>query len=330
MKSICDGNEKKWPAPGSNTQGSGATDLDQKSSTHKFTCTEKSYETYASLPLNLSLPNKRRKEMPSKNLVQALLEVDNLESTVRLDGLALDEVKDTWKKLAQIGDEIVQKLVEWTRQLPFYDELATDTFTRLLEQNWSQLVLISVSYYICNHLDNSEQQQRGNRPRWSFADWRHNLCLLTRRISDIMGRTLSAQLHFTELVANFQKLKLSAEAYVCLKAVVLLQGYSSTLRLPYSPCLGTGPSDLKTGLIQDKVVKILHIHLSQLDSEANLSQVFTWLASLQTVSSVLLQCKMLYVPFLLGKYIFDLANSCFSGQFADIQISSKYLFVMLS
>jgi hypothetical protein len=40
----------------------------------------------------------------------------------------------------QIGDEIVEQLVEWTKMLPFYSELPVEVHTHLLTHRWAELV----------------------------------------------------------------------------------------------------------------------------------------------------------------------------------------------
>lgn len=55
----------------------------------------------------------------------------------------------------------------------------------------------------------------------------------------------------------------------------------------------------KVTLLQDQFIKILRIHLSQAELIAKLTDILAWLPSLHSVASVLLQSKMLYVPFLL-------------------------------
>lgn len=44
------------------------------------------------------------------------------------------------QRLSHIGDEIVEQLVEWTKMLPFYNELPVEVHTHLLTQRWAELV----------------------------------------------------------------------------------------------------------------------------------------------------------------------------------------------
>ena len=57
----------------------------------------------------------------------------------------------------------------------------------------------------------------------------------------------------------------------------------------------------KVAIIQEQFVKALQIHLSQCVNGPRLSDILTWLTMLHQSSSVLLQSKMFYVPFLICK-----------------------------
>ncbi len=87
-----------------------------------------------------------------KNLIQELIENDHLEELIHLKGLRPESYGDPCQRLSKIGDEIVEKLVEWTKHLPFYNELPVDVHTQLLSKRWAELVLLSTCYYSCNYL----------------------------------------------------------------------------------------------------------------------------------------------------------------------------------
>uniref|UniRef100_A0A915NW41 NR LBD domain-containing protein n=1 Tax=Meloidogyne floridensis TaxID=298350 RepID=A0A915NW41_9BILA len=57
----------------------------------------------------------------------------------------------------------------------------------------------------------------------------------------------------------------------------------------------------KVSIIQEQFVKALQIHLSQCEDGPRLSDILNWLPMLRTVSLVLLNSKMFYVPFLICK-----------------------------
>lgn len=51
------------------------------------------------------------------------------------------------QRLSHIGDEIVEQLVEWTKMLPFYNELPVEVHTHLLTQRWAELVCFFLIYF---------------------------------------------------------------------------------------------------------------------------------------------------------------------------------------
>lgn len=58
--------------------------------------------------------------------------------------------------LSHIGDEIVEKLVVWTKKLPFYEELPVEVHTQLLSKRWSELVLLSACQYAMQARENGD------------------------------------------------------------------------------------------------------------------------------------------------------------------------------
>ena len=49
--------------------------------------------------------------------------------------------------LCTLGDEIVNKLVTWTKQLPFYQEIPVEVHSSLLTNKWHELLLLMTSAY---------------------------------------------------------------------------------------------------------------------------------------------------------------------------------------
>ncbi|KHJ40927.1 zinc finger, C4 type [Trichuris suis] len=255
-------------------------------------------------------------------LLDDLVERDQLESLICLQCPVSEKCHDASSRLTQIGEEIVRKLVQWTRNLPFYNDLPTEVFTALLEQNWPQIVLLSTTFYLYNR----SQTEDASSLDWSFADYKFNLRVLSKRISDALGKRVPEELveaeagmlvkEFTHLVESFRRLKLSRHAYVCLKVITLFQGkqapHPSLFRVQPLHA-GQMAADPQMNYFQEHLIKLLHIQLSQNDSSSSLGQVLTWLPRLQNVSNILLQCRMLYVPFMLSQpepVIRDPANAC--------------------
>ena len=93
---------------------------------------------------------KKEKYDECLRLIQELIDCDDFEdiSTLRDVTDLLDhsnsELSD---KLCRIGDRIVFKLVQWTRRLPFYDELPVELHTRLLTNKWHELLVLTTSAF---------------------------------------------------------------------------------------------------------------------------------------------------------------------------------------
>lgn len=273
-----------------------------------------------------------RSPLPSqnKNLIQELIEIDHIERLINLKGLRIvhklescssDSTTPACQRLSRIGDEIVEQLVEWTKMLPFYHELPVEVHTHLLTQRWAELVLLSACFYAASTRNGNQDclpvssTTVEENEEVSFVDSTINIQLLQKRLSAVMGKYIPLE-HvmkeasplvekFTALLHSFSRLKITLEAYVCLKAITLLH---------YTPpsCDESLGSDMKqsmmrsvyirkVSIIQDQFVKALQIHLSQHENGARLTDILTWLPMLHSASSVLLHSKMFYVPFLICK-----------------------------
>lgn len=253
--------------------------------------------------------------LPSgKKLIKELVEMDCLDRLINLRGLRINpstncDIAPACKRLTRIGDEIVEQLVEWTKTLPFFDELPVEAHTHLLTQRWAELVLLSAGYYACSVFtpDSPDTTQMiDETDEISFTNEQVNLRLLQNRLSLVLGKEIPFEhvskeagvlVHqFTLLLKSFSNLKVSPEAYVCIKAITLLH-------LSADSTLDKTIID-KVNTLQDHFVKTLQIHLHQPGEDSqttSLAQILEWLPELRKASSVLLHSKMFYVPFLLCK-----------------------------
>ena len=97
--------------------------------------------------------------------------------------------------------------------------------------------------------------------------------------------------HFTALFCSFERLQITREAYVCLKAITILHckseseiGQAQHLAPPAS---GDDMAAIqiqlidtqKVQVIQEQFVKALQIHLSQFEDGPKLSEIFSWSVS---------------------------------------------------
>uniref|UniRef100_A0AAF5Q5Y9 NR LBD domain-containing protein n=1 Tax=Wuchereria bancrofti TaxID=6293 RepID=A0AAF5Q5Y9_WUCBA len=204
--------------------------------------------------------------------------------------------------------------------LPFYHDLPVEVHTHLLTQRWAELVLLSACFYAAStRLPNQDSlpvssTTTEDSEEVSFVDSSVNLQLLQKRLCAIMGKHIPLE-HvnkeasplvekFTALLHSFSRLKITLEAYVCLKAITLLHYAPHSCdetAIDVKESIVRSVYVRKVSLIQDQFVKALQIHLSQRENGARLTDILTWLPMLHSASSVLLHSKMFYVPFLICK-----------------------------
>ncbi|MCP9263021.1 Hormone receptor 4 [Dirofilaria immitis] len=272
-----------------------------------------------------------RSPLPShnKNLIQELIEIDQIEKLINLKGLRMaqelesrisDSTIPACQRLSRIGDEIVEQLVEWTKMLLFYHELPVEVHTHLLTQRWAELVLLSACFYAASTRTSYQESlpvsstTTEDSEEISFIDSSINLQLLQKRLCAVMGKHIPLE-HvnkeasplvekFTALLHSFSRLKITLEAYVCLKAITLLHYTPHSCdetAIDLKESMVRSVYIRKVSIIQDQFVKALQIHLSQHENGARLTDILTWLPMLHSASSVLLHSKMFYVPFLICK-----------------------------
>jgi len=221
------------------------------------------------------------------------------------------------ERLSHIGDEIVEHLVEWTKMLPFYSELPVEVHTQLLTQRWAELVLLSTCFFAyCTTVDICafSTKNRNDEEPASDMDIGRNLQLLQTRLSAVMDKEIPLAhvtreagplvTEFTQLLQSFGQLKITHEAYVCLKAITILY-YSPPASVDASASPAANLHEKyarKVLIIQEQFVKALQIHLSQCENGPRLSEILSWLPKLHSASAVLTSSKMFYVPFLICKF----------------------------
>lgn len=123
-----------------------------------------------------------------------MIEIDRLDQLINLRGLRIRSEEQNLadnsspsQRLSKIGDEIVEQLVEWTKALPFYNDLSVEIHTILLTQRWAELVLLSACFYA--HCTASESSSDSDS-EVSFTNPETNLRLLQRRLSAVMNKEI--------------------------------------------------------------------------------------------------------------------------------------------
>ena len=125
------------------------------------------------------------------------------------------------------------KLVEWTRRLPFYEEIPVELHTRLLTNKWHELLVLTTSAYQAIYgtqkLGTTHADGSTAKPHQEVST---NLVTLQTCLTSMMGRPITMdQLRqdvgtmvekITKVITSFRNFQLSKQEYVCLKVVAML------------------------------------------------------------------------------------------------------------
>ncbi|CAM1321399.1 Hr4 (predicted) [Pycnogonum litorale] len=259
----------------------------------------------------------RDRQMPidqAMSVINQLIECDDFEEIATLQNIQdlLDNFSDLSQKLCQIGDNIVYRLVQWTKRLPFYAELPVAVHTQMLTHKWHELLVLTTSAYQSIHGGVSTSLSghpaavlagSGDSASIEFQqEVSTNLCTLQTCLSSMMGRPITMdQLRqevglmvekITHVTSVFRKLKLCMEEYVCLKVIDMLS-----------------QEDTKT---HQELEQIRERYLASLRSfvdnryphqPTRFHDLLLCLPEVQSAAALLLQSKMFYVPFLLNSTI---------------------------
>lgn len=200
-------------------------------------------------------------------IIGQLIDCDDFEDIATLKNMdeLLDNKADLSQKLCQIGDNIVYKLVQWTKRLPFYNELPVAVHTQLLTHKWHELLVLTTSAYqaingVCDRDGAGGTTGNGGNPMDAVhhdmdfpQEVSSNLSCLQTCLTSMMGRpiTMDQLRHevgvmvekITHVIVMFRRLKLSMEEYTCLKVITMLnQGkrISSFYRPPFPALASVG------------------------------------------------------------------------------------------
>jgi len=209
---------------------------------------------------------------------------------------------DLQQKLCQIGDSIVYKLVQWTRRLPFYQDLPVDIHTKLLTHKWHELLVLTTSAYQAIHGTKRMGTTRTDGEKVELhQEVATNLVTLQTCLTSMMGKPITMdQLRqdvgimvekITKVIAVFRSCHLRMEEYVCLKVIAMVAEDDGR-----SPALG---------IIYSRYLRCLNIFTKKyFPSEPNrVEELLIRLPEVKTAAALLLESKMFYVPFLLNSSI---------------------------
>ncbi|KAL3871784.1 hypothetical protein ACJMK2_039761 [Sinanodonta woodiana] len=219
----------------------------------------------------------------------SMLDIANLHEVKQIIGSG----KGVTEVLCRLGDEIVMKLVHWTKQLPFYSELTTDIHSQMLSDKWHELLLlITTAYKAVTSSENMEKLTYGELYAENFSKLQMYLNHMFSKDFELeqlqaeVGETLGK---ITHVMLRFIQMHLTREEFACLQ-VILLLNYTGTI------------PNKQLEYVQDKYSTALQDFIrEQFSAEPNrYGELLLLLPHIQTASALLLQSKMIYIPFFLN------------------------------
>ncbi|XP_045605082.2 hormone receptor 4 isoform X2 [Procambarus clarkii] len=237
-------------------------------------------------------------------MIRMLIECDDFEDIATLKNLddLLDHKSDLSTKLCQLGDSISIKLVQWTKRLPFYQELPVEVHTRLLTHKWHELLVLTTSAYQAIYgLQKLGSRSSDGTEAEFHQEVSNNLCTLQTCLNSMMGRPITMdQLRqevgvmvekITHVTLALRKTKIQIEEYVCLKVIAML----NQSRIAHK----------ELELIQDRYMSCLRTFCETHypSQPTRFQDLLVRLPDIQAAAAKLLETKMLYVPFLLNSTI---------------------------
>ncbi|XP_050725213.1 hormone receptor 4-like isoform X6 [Eriocheir sinensis] len=257
--------------------------------------------------LDNTVSSTRERVMPypvAQAMIRMLIDCDDFEDIATLKNLddLLDHKSDLSTKLCQLGDSISIKLVQWTKRLPFYQELPVEVHTRLLTHKWHELLVLTTSAYQAIYgLQKLGSRSSDGTEAEFHQEVSNNLCTLQTCLNSMMGRPITMdQLRqevgvmvekITHVTLALRKIKIQIEEYVCLKVIAMLNQSRS--------------SHKELEVIQERYMGCLRsfCETHYPSQPSRYQDLLVRLPDIQAAAAILLETKMLYVPFLLNSTI---------------------------
>ena len=86
-----------------------------------------------------------------------------------------------------MGDSIVYRLVQWTKRLPFYQEVPVEVHTRVLTHKWHELLVLTTSAWQAMHTPGPPANLTAEE------ETMENIQILQRCLQAMMGRSLTLE-----------------------------------------------------------------------------------------------------------------------------------------
>ncbi|KAL8558163.1 hypothetical protein ACOMHN_035468 [Nucella lapillus] len=201
------------------------------------------------------------------------------------------------KTMCKVGDDVMLRLVQWIRQLPFHADLPLPLQTQLLSTRWHQLLLLVTAAY-----GTIQQGQGPSDDEPSCAEMYQRLVTrLGQTLSKTSGRAVTVDELYREVgvvmervcrvVMTFQQLGVTRRELAILQVILLLQAEDDNTE--------TDPAVQHVTQTYQEALR--HSTLEGFPSEAHrFRDLLAQLSEIRTVSRYLLHTRLVFVPFLIN------------------------------
>ncbi|XP_076436483.1 LOW QUALITY PROTEIN: hormone receptor 4-like [Babylonia areolata] len=224
--------------------------------------------------------------------------------------------------LCQVGDDIVRKLVQWMRHLPFHAQIPLQQQTRILTSKWHELLLLIMTAYgpVSGrmHGNNSAMPVGASSSSSSsavFAEmYQQHMTRMQQYLERTFGKLFSMdQLRqeiggvmerITRVMLHFAQLAVTRKELAVLQVILLLSSPSSASSSSSSS--SSSQEEPQEDAVMQRIVRtyqqaLRHYILERYPSEANrFGDLLAQLPEIRAASHHLLHSKMIYIPFLLN------------------------------
>ncbi|KAG8185201.1 hypothetical protein JTE90_025873 [Oedothorax gibbosus] len=229
-------------------------------------------------------------------MIRPLVECDAFEEVARLrNAKELIQCKlEMNAKLCTIGDNIVFKLVQWTKRLPFYHELPVALHTQMLTHKWHELLVLTA----CAFLAIKGGPGGGTSSVGVSQAVANALSSLKECLTIMVGEPVgldeleeagSIVERLARLADSFRRMGLCMEEYVCLKVIIMQS--SDEIK-----------EQKELGVIHDRYMRALQVFVEHRfpNQPDRFQELLSIIPEVQHTAKVVVQSKMFYVPLFLN------------------------------
>ncbi|GIY12518.1 hormone receptor 4 [Caerostris extrusa] len=224
-------------------------------------------------------------------MIRPLVECDAFEEVAKLkNARELLQCKlELNDKLCHIGDNIVFKLVQWTKRLPFYNELPVALHTQLLTHKWHEILVLTTCAFLA--IRGAPSSNVGASVSAALCSLKENLTVMVGEPVGMEELEEAAPLveRLARLSDTFRRMGLCMEEYVCLKVIIMQS--SDEIK-----------DHKELEAIHDRYMKALQVFVEHRfpQQPTRFSELLSCVPEVQAAAGLVVQSKMFYVPLFLN------------------------------